>query len=284
MPANRFNGHTDYGIGIGLRSPHYNHILTRKPVVDWFEIISENFMIDGGRPLRILDQILEQYKVVQHGVSMYFGSAQRADREHLRRLKDLVKRTNTPWLSDHLCWGSVDGRYTHDLLPMPYTFEAARLTAQKVREVRDTLEIPVVVENVSSYAEFHVSEMTEWEFLNEVVERADCGILLDVNNIYVSSKNHSFDPFTYLDNIPHGRVGQMHVAGHTKFEKYILDTHDHPVLDPVWKLYAHATRLCGVTATLLEWDDRIPSFDEVHDEALKAKEFIAEAKKRGRIA
>ena len=165
-------------------------------VVDWFEIISENFMIDGGRPLRILDQILEQYKVVQHGVSMYFGSAERPNREHLRRLKTLVQRTKTPWLSDHLCWGSVDGRYTHDLLPMPYTFEAARITAQKIREVRDFIEIPVAVENVSSYAEFHVSEMTEWEFLNEVAERADCGILLDVNNIYVSSQNHSFDPFT----------------------------------------------------------------------------------------
>ena len=137
MPANRFNGYTDYGIGIGLRSPHYHHILTRKPVVDWFEIISENFMIDGGRPLRILDQILEQYKVVQHGVSMYFGSAERPNREHLKRLKTLVQRTKTPWLSDHLCWGSVDGRYTHDLLPMPYTFEAARITAQKIREVRD---------------------------------------------------------------------------------------------------------------------------------------------------
>ncbi len=190
MPANRFNGFTDYGIGIGLRAPHYHHILTRKPVCDWFEIISENFMIDGGRPLKILDSILEQYKVVQHGVSMYFGSAEKPNREHLRRLKELVKRTKTPWVSDHLCWGSVDGRYTHDLLPMPYTFEAAKLTAQKVREVRDFLEVPVAVENVSSYAEFHVSEMTEWEFLNEVVERADCGILLDVNNIYVSSQNH----------------------------------------------------------------------------------------------
>ena len=141
MPANRFNGYTDYGIGIWLRVPHYEHILHRRPVVDWFEIISENFMVDGGRPLRILDEILKQYKVVQHGVSMYFGSAQRADREHLRRLKTLVQRTKTPWLSDHLCWGSVDGRYTHDLLPMPYTFEAARITAQKIREVRDFLEV-----------------------------------------------------------------------------------------------------------------------------------------------
>src|SRR5271168_147995 len=275
MPANRFNGHTDYGIGIGLRSPHYHHILTRKPVVDWFEIISENFMIDGGRPLRILDQILEQYKVVQHGVSMYFGSAERADREHLRRLKELVKRTRTPWLSDHLCWGSVDGRYTHDLLPMPYTFEAASITAQKIREVRDYLEVPIAVENVSSYAEFHVSEMTEWEFLTEVVERADCGILLDVNNIYVSSQNHNFNPHTYLAGIPAERVAQIHIAGHSQYRKYVLDTHDHPVIEPVWKLYADAIHRAGRTATLLEWDDRIPSFGEVHAEALKANRALA---------
>jgi hypothetical protein len=276
MPANRFNNFTDYGIGIGLRAPHYDHILTRKPVVDWFEIISENFMIDGGRPLHVLHQILEQYRVVQHGVSMYFGSAGRPDREHLRRLKNLVKRTGTPWVSDHLCWGSVDGRYTHDLLPMPYTFEAAKITAQKIREVRDFLEVPVAVENVSSYAEYHVSEMTEWEFLNEVVERADCGILLDVNNIYVSSRNHNFDPLTYINSVPAERVAQIHIAGHSKFQKYILDTHDHPVIDPVWKLYDRAIRRSGHTATLLEWDDSIPSFQEVHNEALKANRFLAE--------
>ena len=277
MPANAFNGRTDYGIGIGLRVPHYAHILEKKPVVGWFEIISENFMCGGGRPLEVLDQILAQYRVVQHGVSMYFGSADKPDREHLKRLKALVKRTKTPWLSDHLCWGSVDGTYTHDLLPMPYTRAAARRTAEKIRQVRDFLEVPLCVENVSSYAEFHVSEMTEWEFLTEVVEQADCGILLDVNNIYVSSKNHGFNPYDYLTGVPPLRVGQLHIAGHTKFEKYLLDTHDHPVLDPVWQLYAHATRLCGVTATLLEWDDRIPSFDEVHDEALKANAFIADA-------
>jgi uncharacterized protein (UPF0276 family) len=278
MPANAFNGRTDYGIGLGLRVPHYAHILEQKPDVAWFEIISENFMCDGGRPLEVLDRIMEQYRVVQHGVSLYFGSADRPDREHLRRLKTLVKRTHTPWLSDHLCWGSVDGTYTHDLLPMPYTFAAAKRTAAKIRMVRDYLEVPICVENVSSYAEFHVSEMTEWEFLAEVVEQADCGILLDVNNIYVSSQNHGFNPADYLAGVPAHRVGQMHIAGHTKFEKYILDTHDHPVLDPVWKLYAEATRRCGVTATLLEWDDRIPSFDEVHAEALKANAYIAEAK------
>ena len=274
MPSNRFNAHTDYGIGIGLRIPHYQHIFNKKPVGDWFEIISENFMVGGGRALANLDQILEQYRVVQHGVSMYFGSAEPLNRDHLRRLKALVKRTRTPWLSDHLCWGSVDGTYSHDLLPMPYTFEAAEVTARKVREARDFLEVPIAVENVSSYAEFHMSEMTEWEFLNEVVEQADCGILLDVNNIYVSSRNHEFDPYEYLNDIPAERVAQIHIAGHSKFRKYILNTHDHPVIDPVWKMYEHAIRRIGPTATLLEWDDRIPSFDEVHAEALKAEKYL----------
>ena len=265
---------SDYGIGIGLRVPHLGHILEKKPVVSWFEIISENYMVGGGRPLEVLDKILEQYKVVQHGVSMYLGSAGPLNREHLKRLKELVRRTKTPWVTDHLCWGSVDGRYTHDLLPMPYTFEAAKLTAKKIRQAQDYLEVPLAVENVSSYAEFHVSEMTEWEFLNEVVERADCGILLDVNNIYVSSRNHNFDPYEYLNAVPTERVAQIHLAGHSKFEKYILDTHDHPVIGPVWKLYAHAIERCGPTPTLLEWDDRIPSFDEVHREALKAEKYL----------
>lgn len=277
MPANRFNGFTDYGVGIGLRVPHYQHIFSQQPTVGWFEIISENYMVDGGRPLQVLDEILERYKVVQHGVSMYFGSAQELNREHLKRLKNLVKRTNTPWLSDHLCWGSVDGSYSHDLLPMPYTFEAARITAANIRQAQDFLEVPIVVENVSSYAEYHESEMTEWEFLNEVVERADCGLLLDVNNIYVSSRNHDFDPVEYVDSVPADRVAQIHIAGHSHFEKYILDTHDHPVIDPVWQLYARAIERCGPTATLLEWDDKIPSFDEVYAEALKANRFLKSA-------
>jgi uncharacterized protein (UPF0276 family) len=277
MPANRFNGFTDYGVGIGLRIPHYQHIFEKKPVVDWFEIISENYMVDGGRPLQVLDQILDQYRVVQHGVSMYFGSTQPLSREHLKRLKALVRRTNTPWLSDHLCWGSVDGRYTHDLLPIPYTWEAVKVTAKRIRQVQDYLEIPVVVENVSSYAEYHESEMTEWQFLNEVVETADCGILLDVNNIYVSSQNHDFDPLAYVNSVPNWRVAQIHIAGHSKYRKYILDTHDHPVIDPVWALYARAIERCGPTATLLEWDDNIPSFDEVHAEALKANQYLRRA-------
>jgi uncharacterized protein (UPF0276 family) len=284
MPANSFNNFTDYGIGLGLRVPHYRHILEKKPACDWFEIISENFMVDAGRPLEVLDKILEQYRVVQHGVAIYFGSADPLNRDHLRKLKRLVKRTNTPWLSDHLCWGSVDGRYTHDLLPMPYTFEAAKITARKIREARDFLEVPICVENVSSYAEFHLSEMTEWEFLNEVVELADCGILLDVNNIYVSSQNHNFDPHEYVNSIPAERVGQIHIAGHSQFEKYTLDTHDHPVLDPVWRLYRRALQRTGHTATLLEWDDSIPTFDEVHHEALKANRFLKKHTSREAVA
>ena len=285
MAGNRFNAFSNHGVGIGLRIPHYQHIFSRKPAVDWFEIISENFMIDGGRPLAMLDQILERYRVVQHGVSMYFGSVTEPDPEHLKRLKTLVRRTGTPWLSDHLCWGSVDGTYTHDLLPLPYTWEAVTRTVERVRKVQDYLEIPVAVENVSSYAAFTASQMTEWEFLNEVVERADCGILLDVNNIYVSSVNHEFDPMEYVNAIPAHRVAQIHIAGHSKYEKYILDTHDHPVIDPVWKLYARAIERCGLTPTLLEWDDHIPSFDEVHAEALKANRYLQKfANAEGSIA
>ena len=274
MPANRFNGHTNLGVGIGLRIPHYSHILEKKPLVDWFEVISENYMVDGGRPLAVLDQILEQYQVIQHGVGLYFGSTDHFDRNQLQRLKSLVRRTKTPFLSDHLCWGSIDGSYTHDLLPMPYTFEAVENTAARIQYVQDYLGIPICVENVSSYAEFHQSEMSEWEFLSEVVEKADCGILLDVNNIYVSSLNHGFDPYAYLRNIPSERVGQIHIAGHSQFKRYTLDTHDHPVCDPVWKLYEEAIRLSGSTSTLLEWDAHIPSFEEVHAEALKATKFL----------
>lgn len=273
MSSNPHNAFSTLGVGIGLRVPHYRHILEHKPVCGWFEIISENFMVDGGRPLEVLDSILEQYQVVQHGVSLYLGNADPLDRGHLRRLKRLVKRTATPWLSDHLCWGSVGGHCSHDLLPMPYTMSVARHTVAKIRQAQDTLEVPICVENVSSYAEFSQNEMTEWEFLAEVVERADCGILLDVNNIYVSSQNHGFDPLAYLLGVPHHRVGQMHIAGHTRLEHIILDTHDHPVPDPVWALYAEAVRLCGPTPTLLEWDDRIPTFEEVHAEARKALKY-----------
>ncbi len=216
---------------------------------------------------------------MQHGVSMYFGSNDPARSRPTCRNETAGRadRHSVAEAISSLLGQRLMARFTHDLLPVPYTWEAVERAARNIREVQDTVGVPVAIENVSSYAEFHASEMTEWEFLSEVVERADCGILLDVNNIYVSSKNHTFDPFVYLDAVPAARVAQIHIAGHTKYERFILDTHDHPVLDPVWKLYAHAIARIGRTATLLEWDDRIPSFDEVHGEALKANRFLPHA-------
>ncbi|MEO5713975.1 MAG: DUF692 domain-containing protein [Luteolibacter sp.] len=271
MSASRFTGGVELATGIGLRSPHYRHILSEKPTVGWFEIISENYMVEGGRPLEVLDLIMEQYRVVQHGVGLYPGNADGIDRDHLKRLKRLVKRTKTPWISDHLCWGSVDGSMSHDLLPIPFTFEAVRKTAENLRMTQDFLEIPLAVENVSSYGEFNGNEMTEWEFLAEVAELADVGILLDVNNIYVSSINNGFDPLDYVNFIQPERVAQIHIAGHSRYERFIIDTHDHPVIDPVWKLYERAIERCGTVATLLEWDGKIPSFDEVWTEAKKSE-------------
>jgi len=261
------------GTGIGLRVPHYDHILREKPAVDWFEIISENYLVEGGRALAVLDSIMDQYQVVMHGVGMYPGNGNGLDMDHLRRLKKLIKRTNTPWISDHLCWGSVDGSVSHDLLPLPFTFDVARKTAENLLIAQDFLEIPLAMENVSSYAEFTMDEMTEWQFLSEVCELADVGILLDVNNIYVSSFNHGFDPMDYVNFIPSNRVAQIHIAGHSRYERFIIDTHDHPVIDPVWQLYARAIERCGSTATLLEWDASIPSFEEVWQEAKKSEKW-----------
>lgn len=271
MSASRFTGGVELATGIGLRSPHFQHILAEKPTVSWFEIISENFMVDGGRPLAVLDLILEQYRVVQHGVGLYPGNVRGIDKDHLKRLKRLVKRTATPWISDHLCWGSIDGRMSHDLLPIPFTFEAARKTAENLRMAQDFLEVPLAVENVSSYGEFKDNEMTEWEFLAEVTDLANVGILLDVNNIYVSSINNDFDPLDYVNFVQPERVAQIHIAGHSRYERFIVDTHDHPVIDPVWKLYERAIERCGAVATLLEWDGKIPSFDEVWTEAKKSE-------------
>jgi hypothetical protein len=267
------NGKTGLTIGLGLRAPHVDHILAHTPDVSWFEIISENYLGDGGRARYALDRIRERYPVVQHGVGLYVGSAQGIEPEHLRRVSALAKHTRSPWVSDHLCWGSVDGLHSHDLLPLPYTREAVAVATQNIRRVSAALDVPFVIENVSSYAEFHASTMTEWEFLSEIVEAADVGILLDVNNIYVSSVNHGFDPMTYLENIPHHRVAQIHVAGHARYERYIIDTHDHPVIDPVWRLYARALELCGPTPTLLEWDAKIPPFPELLAEARKAERY-----------
>lgn len=261
------------GIGLGLRIPHYQDILTHLPKVDWFEIISENFMIDGGKPLEILDKILEHYTVVQHGVSLAIGSAAPLDFDYLKKLKNLAKRTKTPWISDHLCWGRLPGAHYHDLLPLPYTKEVIDYVVERAKIVQDYLEVPFALENLSSYVAFKQDEMPEWEFYSTIVERANVYMMLDVNNIYVSSRNHGFDPRKYCDNIPMERVIQIHLAGHCDMGDYIIDTHDSPVRDEVWDLYAEVYPLTGGVSTLLEWDDNIPSFEKTWEEAQKAKEF-----------
>jgi uncharacterized protein len=262
----------DLGIGVGLRTVHFGHILSKHPAVDWFEVLSENYLDTGGRPLYVLDQVAERYPVALHGVSMSIGSTDPLDLEYLRRLKGLAERTRARWLSDHLCWTGVMGRNTHDLLPMPYTEEALRHTVARAREVSERLERPLVLENPSSYVQFAGSTMTEWEFLSRLAEGADCGLLLDVNNVYVSSVNHGFDPREYIAGIPADRVVQYHVAGHTNKGTHILDTHSDHALPEVWELYRLAWARTGPTATLYEWDEDIPEFEVVHAEARKALE------------
>lgn len=270
--GNRF-GFKDLGIGIGLRTAHYAHILSKNPRIDWFEVLSENYMDTGGRPSYVLDQVVERYPVALHGVSMSIGSTDPLNREHLRKLKALAERTRAHWVSDHLCWTGVLGRNTHDLLPMPYTEEALKHTVRRARQVSEILERPLVLENPSSYVEFAHSTMPEWEFLARLAEEADCGLLLDVNNVYVSSFNHRFDPVAYIDAIPADRVVQYHLAGHTNKGTHIIDTHSDHAIPAVWKLYAHAVRRTGPVATLYEWDEDVPAFEVVLKEAQKADKF-----------
>jgi uncharacterized protein (UPF0276 family) len=267
----------DLGFGVGLRTVHFPYILAENPLVDWFEILSENFLDTGGRPAYVLDQIAERYPIVMHGVSLNIGSTSPLDFEYLKKLKALAARTKAHWISDHLCWTGVSGLNTHDLLPMPYTDESLAHVAARVRTVSEFLERPLFLENPSTYLAFEESTWREWDFLATLARLADCGLLLDVNNVYVSAFNHDFDPYQYLDAIPVGRVAQIHLAGHTNFGTHILDTHSAPVLDPVWDLYAYATRRLGPVSTLLEWDEHIPSFNEVHAEARKARQFRSEA-------
>jgi uncharacterized protein len=267
------------GIGIGLRAPHYPDIFRTQPDVDWFEIISENYMVDGGMPLENLERILDKYTVVQHGVSLAIGSPTPLDFDYLKRLKALIKMTRTPWVSDHLCWGRLPGAHFHDLLPLPYTKDVIRYVAERARIVQDFLELPFALENLSSYVSFHDDEMPEWDFYGSVVEKGDIFMMLDVNNIYVSSRNHGFDPMLYLNNIPIERVIQIHLAGHRDFGNYVIDTHDNKVRDEVWNLYAEIYPRTRGVSTLLEWDDNFISFQETWDEALKAKQFQKEIKK-----
>ncbi len=263
-------GFKDLGIGVGLRTVHFGRILAEHPEVDWFEVISENFLDTGGRPLYVLDQVSEHYPVVLHGVSMSIGGTDPLDLEYLRKLKQLARRTRAHWVSDHLCWTGVLGRNTHDLLPMPYTEEALAHTAKRVRRVSELLERPLVLENPSSYVEFKHSTLSEWEFLARLAEVADCGLLLDVNNVYVSAFNHGFDPRVYIDAIPAQRVVQFHVAGHTHKGTHIIDTHSDHALPEVWELYRRAWARTGGAATLYEWDEDIPELEVLLAEARKA--------------
>lgn len=270
-------GYPNLGLGVGLRTVHFPHILEHQPEVDWFEIISENFMDSQGRPRFVLDQIAERYPIVMHGVSLSIGSTDPLNFDYLVRLKRLADDIQPQWVSDHLCWTGVLGLNAHDLLPLPLNEQTLEHVVGRVRIVQDFLERPLIVENPSSYVTFASSTMTEWDFLSQMAEEADCGLLLDVNNVYVSSVNHEFDPLEYIERVPHERIVQFHLAGHTNCETHLIDTHDNHVIDAVWQLYRRAHALTGGVSTLLEWDARIPSFPVVHAEVLKARRYMAVA-------
>lgn len=265
----------DLGVGLGLRTVHYRHILDHEPDVGWFEIISENYMQTAGKPLHFLDRIAERHPIVMHGVSMSIGSTDPLRWDYLRELKALRDRVRAKWVSDHLCWTGVAGKNTHDLLPVPYTEEALSHVISRVKEVQDFLDAPLALENPSTYVEFAGSTMTEWEFLSRLAKEAGCALLLDVNNVFVSAFNHGFDAMTYLDGVPWDRVVQLHVAGHTHHGTHIVDTHMGRVIDPVWKLLGEAHRRAKGVSILLEWDQEIPPFEETWAEALKAKEHLS---------
>jgi uncharacterized protein (UPF0276 family) len=263
----------DLGLGLGLRTTHFSHILEKWPAVDWFEIMSENFMDTEGRPLYILDQIAERYPIVMHGVSMSIGSTDPLDFEYLAKLKALAQRVNAVWMGDHVCWTGVAGRNGHDLYPIPYNENTLEFLVERIRIVQDFLERPLILENPSTYMTFANSTMPEEEFLNRMAIDADCGLLLDVNNVYVTCRNHDLDPYEYLAAMPYDRVVQIHIAGHTDKGTHCIDTHDGRVIDEVWALYAEVQRRAGSRATLLEWDANIPPFEEVHAEVLKAAQY-----------
>lgn len=273
-PGSRFDL-PHLGFGVGLRATHFAHVLERRPAVDWFEIVSENFMGTGGRPMRVLDEVAARYPIVMHGVSLGIGGTDPLDFGYLRRLADLAARVRAVWVSDHVSWAGVAGRTSHDLLPLPYTEESLRHVVARVRTVQDFLGRPLVLENPSSYVEFLSSSMGEAEFLARLAEEADCGLLLDVNNVYVSSVNHGFDPVAYLDAIPHDRVVQYHLAGHTPRDGYLLDTHVGPVPDPVWDLFREAWKRSGGRAAMVEWDEEIPEFPVVLAEVERARTLVA---------
>lgn len=272
------------GFGLGLRPVHYAEILEGQPRVDWFEAISENYMVPGGRPLHMLMRVRERWPVALHGVSLSVGSTDPLDLAYLDRLKTLAERVEPAWISDHLCWTGVNAVNLHDLLPLPYTEEALDHVVSRVAQIQERLGRQILLENVSSYVTFAHSAVPEWEFLAEVARRADCLLLLDVNNIHVSAFNNEFDPIAYLDAVPAERVRQIHLAGHESHGTHIIDTHDHPVIDPVWTLYGEAVRRFGAVATMIERDDHIPPLAELERELDRARAVSAEALKAWRAA
>ena len=259
------------GFGLGLRTVHYEDILASQPRVDWFEALSENYMVRGGKPLYYLDRIRADYPVVLHGVSLSIGSTDALDTDYLKELKTLADRVQPAWVSDHLCWTGYAGKNIHDLLPLPYTAEAVSHVSNRLHQVQDYLQRPILIENVSSYVNFERSEMSEWEFLGELTRRTDCLLLLDVNNVYVSGFNHGFDPRGFIDALPGERVQQIHLAGHSHCGTHIIDTHDGHVVDQVWALYRLAYQLTDGVSTLLEWDANVPEFEVLEAELIKAR-------------
>lgn len=263
------------GYGLGLRPVYFDEIMSTRTPVDWFEIISENYMVEGGRPLAMLDQVRADYPIVMHGVSMSLASTDPLDFDYLAQLKALIERVQPAWVSDHLAWTGVHGLTLHDLLPIPYTREALDHIVDRISRVQDYLERPLVVENASTYVSFVASEMSEAEFITEMAERADCLLLLDINNVFVSSFNHGYNPVEVIDGVPVERVVQFHMAGHTNKGTHRVDTHDQPVCDEVWELYAHARRRFGDVSAMIERDDNFPPFSELLDELQQMREIDA---------
>ncbi len=264
------------GFGLGLRTDHYTYIEEHQPDVDWFEILSENYMVPGGKPLAHLERIRADYPMVMHGVSLSIGSTDPLDLDYLRDLKALAERVEPHWISDHLCWTRVDHTNSHDLLPLPYNEAVISHIAERIARVQDFLGRQILIENLSSYVTYHASEMTEWEFLDAIAQRADCLILLDINNIFVSAHNHHFDPLDYIEGVDPRRVMQFHLAGHSRDGRMLIDTHDHAVCDPVWDLYARALARFGAVSTMIERDDDIPEFPELRAELAIAERIASE--------
>lgn len=276
MPSQEQQSEPLTGVGIGLRSQHYQDILKHSPDIPWFEALSDNYMNDGGLPLYYLEQIRQHYPITFHGVGMSLGATDPLNEEYLTRLKGLIARFEPVYVSDHLCWSSHSGLYANDLLPMPYTQEAVRHIAERILRVQDFLGRRILIENVSSYVSYTQSVMEEVDFLTEVVGQADCDLLCDVNNIYVSAKNHHYDPLVYLSKLPADRIKEFHLAGYEDMGTHLLDTHGARVHEPVWALYQEALKRFGPIPTLIEWDTDIPDFDVLVQEQSRAKDFMSE--------